>query len=872
MAYLPPEYFTALRRGYFAISHDVVVTYPGGLGTPYRLDYSLWGRIAAVLGLLDEGEDEGPIAVRNPARTVLWESHLHRVRESTGDRFPGESRNPTRKSITMTRNISSGGARALQGRVSVMGFRPGPAGRVLLAAVLVGVAAACCGRLAFAAATVTFTADDRGTYPATLRYDGKTQLLSVDLSALPRDATIFRAELVLQSERQFEQRPVRPTSVYPPDRPDKKLKFVEPRSISLDALEPVRAAVRQGGPLVLKLETTLRGVRRLEVSCLECKPRGKLPAVESVTVAHRRGQSLIVFQEPRLAEFPTLATGADAAAFRNRLIKEHPDLVLRIWRSDRRIDQGGIAGASLVGECGLLTCWNDRYHQDATKKQPPVRYRVRDNGEPLAWGAGVYAHNPAAAGKAFYAVTVAVGGEEDLDQLSAANCTAEPVAETVGPGEPVLQWIEKPDPREGWHYRRGELVRMIYTRWESGRHSSTPSNPIDYLVAAGLTPRPEGALREPQYKAYRVEPAPVGLHLHCWGGSVNGGYGWWYNAHRGAVLIASNQIPYDWWTGYHESRGTCKTLGDGHVQPYTMNRVLGFLDWAARQWQEAPEEVRGYWPKLDLARVFTAGSSMGGSGAPMYALRHGDRVAWAIGWVGVHVPELSPQFAGSYRHCYGPRDPAVTMPDGKTSPWDFYSDVWWLRANVGRDTGLVIASNGKNDGAIGWKQAWLFARALQETRRPHIFNWGMGGHGTHTVVGSNFELDVRTDRSLPAFSNCSLDDPIGDGDPASGSPTGQYNAYLWWDAESIVDEPDRWQMTVRLQPKAPQEACTVDLTPRRCQQFHVKPGDRLAWSNHKTDAAEPIATGEIVADQDGLATIPRLAVAKAGNRIAITRK
>jgi len=40
--------------------------------------------------------------------------------------------------------------------------------------------------------------------------------------------------------------------------------------------------------------------------------------------------------------------------------------------------------------------------------------------------------------------------------------------------------------------------------------------------------------------------------LHCWGGSLNGGYGWWYQAEQGHLLLASNQVPYDWWTGYHE--------------------------------------------------------------------------------------------------------------------------------------------------------------------------------------------------------------------------------------------------------------------------------------------------------------------------------
>ena len=145
-----------------------------------------------------------------------------------------------------------------------------------------------------------------------------------------------------------------------------------------------------------------------------------------------------------------------------------------------------------------------------------------------------------------------------------------------------------------------QVMNILRHRPSSGEIQYLRSS-FRYLVVLPLTPRPEGTLKEPQYKSYRVEPAPVGLHLHCWGGSLNGGYGWWYNGHRGAVLIASNQIPYDWWTGYHASRGTCKTFGDGVVQPYTMNRMFGFLDWATRQHREAPAGVREFWPELDLA-------------------------------------------------------------------------------------------------------------------------------------------------------------------------------------------------------------------------------------------------------------------------------
>jgi pimeloyl-ACP methyl ester carboxylesterase len=416
----------------------------------------------------------------------------------------------------------------------------------------------------------------------------------------------------------------------------------------------------------------------------------------------------------------------------------------------------------------------------------------------------------------------------------------------------------------------------------------------------GDEPPPAPLPREPEHRAWKVEPAPVGLHLHCWGGSLNGGYGWWYNAHRGAVLIASNQVPYDWWTGYHERRGTARTFGDGRVQPFSMNRMFGFLGWASKQWQESPAPLRTHWRQLDLTRVFTAGSSMGGAGAPMFAVRGGDRVAWCVAWVGVHVPELSPQFRGSYEGSYGPRDAAVTMPDGRTSPWDWFSDVWWLRNNIKAETGFIMASNGKDDGGIGWRQAWEFARALQETRRPHLFNWGMSGHGTRTLVGANFDLDVRTDQSLPAFTNGTLDGNLGTGIlktkeemeaernrlaeeatkagkdpkqvrvcPTDGDPEGAFNAHLGWRTDDVVDTPGAWEMTVILKESAPKDSCRVDLTPRRLQRFRTPAGAKFRYTVTDVAAGKVLAEGSAVADPYALVTLKQIPLVKGKNRVRI---
>lgn len=723
-------------------------------------------------------------------------------------------------------------------------------------------------KLAEGSSSVVFGSKDC-TFSGTFKYDNKTKLLTADLSAIPKDATVFRAELMLNGRARFQKIATAPTKVYPEGKKDQLLPFVWPRFVSLNALEPVKEAVKSGQPLKLVLESTLRGAGTLQVSYVGGSLKDKkIPVVTDLKVSHRKGQTFIVFKEPALETFPEFKTGADVGAFIKTFKKNHPGIQFRIWRSTQKITSDTIQHATLVGVAGPFSVWNNTYHQSKTSKNAPIRYRVVDGGDALPWGTGVYAHNPKKAGKAFYAVTVSVKNEDDFSTLGDGNTTSEALEEEVGLGEPVLQWKEE---IKNWMYTKGMIKRNIYTRWESWPHSSTPNKRIDYLVAF---PPPDK----------KVEPAPVQLSLHAWGGSLNSGYGYYYNSNKGTIMIASNQIPYDWWTGYHEANGTRKTFGDGHVRPFTMNRVFGMLDWAKTQW------------KLDENRVYTAGISMGGSGASMYVARYPNRIAWCVAWVGVHVPSMSPTFKGSYEGNYGPIG-TNTMADGKTSPWDYFSDVRWLRNNLKQETGFFSASNGKNDGGIGWPQARLFARALQETRRPHIYNWGMGGHGTRTI-GSNFGMDIRINQSLPAFSNCTLDSDIGDVVEKTqeeiqaetkkqeeeiktgkrkkvrvdkikytGVDVGQYNAYLRWKTDNLVDEEESYEITVVLIDKAPKPECKVDLTPRRLQKFKTPSGKKFSYTISAGGAE--LAKGEASADELDLLTLKQIPLKKGDNIIKI---
>lgn len=560
---------------------------------------------------------------------------------------------------------------------------------------------------------------------------------------------------------------------------------------------------------------------------------------------HRSGQTLLTFTEVDSPVTQPSIAASRLRELRRRWSDPRRD-GYRVYRSAQPITS--VAGLKPVAELPPLSCWNIDYFGESIRPEDmALRYVVDSGGQPVPPGTGICAYNPPGGGRAYYAVTAVRNGVE-VPQLGPGNSLANPVEESQGQGLPVLQRIERPDrfqyiDRPTLHY---------YVRWESPPNSALQGQPIDYLV--GVPPE-------------LAKPAPVGIHLHCWGGSLNGGYGWWYQAEQGHLLIASNQVPYDWWTGYHELYWSGPAKRDawqrGVVRPYTQRRLLSFLEFVGSQWE------------VDLARTHVAGSSMGGSGAAMFAIRYPQDIAGATSWVGVHSPAKSPTFASSYENVFGDPPWNVKFEDG-TLVWDHYDDAWYLRQHPRAEIGLICFSNGKNDGGIGWQQAVEFHRALQETRRPHIFVWGQQGHGQRAQLPVSLSdrympLDLRVDQCQPAFTHCDLDQKPGNGDPDDGEAIGQSNLYLHWKTEDIVDRPDRWEMTVGLVPSSPRTECHVDLTPRRVQQFRWPPATVLRWSNTLAGGGEAVQSGSLTVDALGLFTIPQVRVSKTGNRIALQR-
>jgi hypothetical protein len=688
------------------------------------------------------------------------------------------------------------------------------------------------------AATLSFSERAPSAFPGRMK---AARAIAVDLADLPPGAVVHRA--VLRPGRDepeaFSKRLATPRLL----AGDTPLPLAAPGFAAFDATDAVRAALARPDRRVTfdvaELPGYLPAFARLDVSG-SFKPKNRIPRATNLAVRHRAGQTFLAWTEvdpPVPDDAVSFRAWREKRAARTQGLRE---IRYRVWRADAPISAATIARAELVAEVAPLSGWNPA----ALGVSPPddalvPRFVVEEGKEPVGPATAVYVHNPAAPGRAFYAVSVLVDGEEDLAGWTDGDRATEAVVEAVGPGEPVLQRIVRP---RSFNYV-DDPVLHYYVRWEAPPRSSRPSSPFDYLVAT--PPR-------------RVEPAPVGLHLHCWGGNLDGGYGWWYAAAQGAVLLSTNQDPYDWWTGYHEHSGTWRGWSEGVVRDFTQQRVLAFLDWAAKRYG------------LDLSRVFAAGSSMGGSGSPSLGLRRADRVAWVVSWVGVHSPARSPQFRGSYERVFGQLDWKLPGPDGRTPAFEHFDDERFVRLDPAGDTPLICFSNGKNDDAIGWAQARDFWRALQETRRPHVFVWGQGGHGQRALLpGPNpnereIGVDVRLGRTLPAFTRCSLDGNPGGGDPKDGDPEGQSNLWLHWD-DDAVDQPGRWELTLRLARRAPADEAAVDVTPRRCRAFRPAPGTKVSW---KSGAQ----AGEIAADAHGLVTAPQVKVSKSGTRLILEAK
>jgi hypothetical protein len=143
-------------------------------------------------------------------------------------------------------------------------------------------------------------------------------------------------------------------------------------------------------------------------------------------------------------------------------------------------------------------------------------------------------------------------------------------------------------------------------------------------------------------------------------------------------------------------------------------------------------------------------------------------------------------------------------------------------------------------------------------------------------MGSLFELfRFRLDRSWPAFSNASCNHDPGNGEAAVGDSIGSINGFIDWDTE-MVDFSDRWEVMLKTRPietrngtLLPPDLLTVDVTPRRLQNFELTPGQTVEWSVKRMSDGLFVQEGSAVVDATGHVTAEGVMVYPGGSRLRI---
>ncbi len=702
-------------------------------------------------------------------------------------------------------------------------------------------------------------------------------VVRLDLSDLPKGATVHRADLRLfrrvgaggateDALARVEVYPLadgfkRPAAPRPAGRP---LALRGPWFDRLDATQAVRAwAGRKGRTARMDFFVRSAPPLQLDATCLDLVYEGegrKPPAqVEGLKALHRAGQTFLTWKDREDAFGAGPVTWGQIRA---HLDKTDPrqQVRYRVYRHARPIDARSVRDAVLLAEVSSLSGFNvnswslerlinqavfgnedrgelgkygpfggwSRHSPEGGKLIIP-RLAIED-GRALPAGTGLYVHScPAGAPgqKAYYAVTVATGGVENLSAFSPANSLARPVTEGPAAWEPVEQ------PAGGGFGFDFRGRRHFYVTW----------------LAPPLAPRPMysnwSVLVPPECK----EPRPVELYFHAPG----------YSYARPPVKFLDRSIqvcphdyPFSGWYGYNDAAGTLKSPAKGVVRPYTIRRIERFLKWA-----------RGRFP-IDPERII----AVGGDGAGLMALYRPKLLAYVIS-PGFEGRQLNPRAAGPFIQAWGPRSRQARNADG-LSEWA-WGELDYVLAGARlpnrRDRKkpppeiLAGAPGFEKDlplficGGRSWGVDPGYARglgrlyyAIQGTRNPLYGKWGwQQPEYPDKYTGRWRGLDLTRSAALPAISRNS-----GDVDSeAAGNANGEI---IWKDVKDTVEA---FEVTI-LGPD-----CTFDLTPRRLSRFKLAPGTKVNWeaiSEPTSDRAkkpDPMS-GKAVADKHGLVTLQGL--------------
>jgi len=352
---------------------------------------------------------------------------------------------------------------------------------------------------------------------------------------------------------------------------------------------------------------------------------------------------------------------------------------------------------------------------------------------------------------------------------------------------------------------------------------------------------------------------------------------------------------------------------------YTQRRVLHLLDWVLRTF-----------PGADPDRVYLSGVSMGGAGAATLGLLYARHFAFVEAALGQmiprhHRPDRIAQLEGVWGRVSDNWADGTSLENGHgMGLWDRQDICRVLRDVPEARDQFLYTKHSKDDSTIHFGSVThaspivgrSYYDTVQHERIGHYAVWDEGGHGQPDPVlgpfwwdaGFNLVSDtvsyLRRDRPFPAFSQATHDWDPGDGtgngrqewsDDSgfaglvaitgdtgwSGDVAGALNRFLRWDTSSIVDDWERFELSLFVVDGSGGEAPVdgypscgdrfdrtlpvwVDVTPRRVSRFRCVPGEPVGW---EFDGR----SGTVIANGDGSVTVPSIPMVVDRRTLILTR-
>jgi hypothetical protein len=447
-------------------------------------------------------------------------------------------------------------------------------------------------------------------------------------------------------------------------------------------------------------------------------------------------------------------------------------------------------------------------------------FKIDSSGTPLSSTQGLFVATCTEQGSFYYAITTTINNSEDTTIQYGSNSLQTAIEEIVAMPQPVLQETASVTGK----------TFDIYAQFASKVTSENypqMTNEGSYAFHFAICKQGSGLNHS---ITFYMRPSGNNFLEYAWG--IDDPNDWIVTIDD---WFPSGQQLASLYYGYHENFDTFiypnPIPNSGTIYNYTAARVEHTLNWCL---ENLP---------VDTTRVYMTGWSMGGIGVMLNITTLAENIA-AV-YVLAPIFNMSISTVATYANqLWGTAGTNLLTNEGYTRNQRMNS-CCMVSEKCNTSLPIMYTFCGKNDGNVGWSEKVTFYDSVNANNHGAFHFWSYTDHfNIYTPWVPSFPLfsfftRYRNNLSYPAFSNCSLNDDPGTGDPITGDSIGTINGYLDW-KDDIVDSVEAWEITLFIKELittvgtlVPPDSGITDVTLRRLQKFSVPVGETIFWENSR---------------------------------------